>query len=298
MDKAVSIEPKLAALRLNRSTVYRHAGLLEKAMADIHQAIRLQPQSPKYQKNLALISLLLGKTAQAEQTYLSLTKRFPQYIYGHLDLAQYYMTKNDPSSASLAVEKAAEIEPNSTSVLCWKIRIALLLGKKEQAHNAMKRLEKLKVENQFAATFRAIFLEFDLGKKAAAVATYEHSLEKTLPPAVRMGYLLHLLSLKIRSGQNKGWQKLFERLPQLPPHNFSRSIGKYLLGQMTETQLDKMARSPRQRFHFTYYSGLKAELGDVKRARARYGECARSVHITEYEYIFAKNALKTLGGTQ
>jgi len=295
MDKAVSLSPRHATLRLNRASIYLRMGRLTEAEEDYKAAIALRPENAKYRLNLARLYLERGNVETALDQLVGLTKKFPEYIFPYLDLAQIYVMKNDLSSARAMIEKAAEIDPKDTNILCWKVRTALLSKDPKGARKALDRLVAQKNENQFGTIFGAIFMEFDRGRYDEAIATVKKALTKEMDNEVRISNLIHLVSLEIRRGNTTTWPALLINLPSTKYPIWSKTIADYLLGKISEVQFVEGARSPKHVFDSLYYRALKAESdGNRTKALRLYRKVVKDTHITEYEFVFARTAVTAL----
>jgi Flp pilus assembly protein TadD len=65
IERAITIQPRVAAYYSNLAEVYRSAGQLDKALASSRSALALEPDSPEAANNLGLTLLAQGDAAAA-----------------------------------------------------------------------------------------------------------------------------------------------------------------------------------------------------------------------------------------
>ena len=91
------------------------AGLkdLDGAVADIEQAIQLDPAQGRAYTNLGVLQLARGKQAEAEAALTKAVELDPNAVSGHLALANYYWAMNRRPEAEESLKRAVAIEPGT-----------------------------------------------------------------------------------------------------------------------------------------------------------------------------------------
>jgi tetratricopeptide (TPR) repeat protein len=69
MTKAITVYPPAAIFRHQRGSCYFHAGQYEKALADLDEAIRMEPSKPDHHENRGHTLNRLGRGEEAEREF-------------------------------------------------------------------------------------------------------------------------------------------------------------------------------------------------------------------------------------
>lgn len=117
--EAHSLLEELVHLHPDFAPGHNDLGVIRYRLGDIHgshkahqQAVKLQPTSLNFRKNLAdILYAALGRTDDAIQIYLDLHKSFPRDIETLIALGQICAANNRPADAKHFFRRALEIEP-------------------------------------------------------------------------------------------------------------------------------------------------------------------------------------------
>lgn len=112
LEELISFYPDFALGHNDLGVVRYRLGDIEGSLRAYERAVKLQPNNPNFQKNLADLSYAeLGKTDDAINIYLDLLKKHPRDIETLLALGQICTAIGHPVESKNFFRRALEIEP-------------------------------------------------------------------------------------------------------------------------------------------------------------------------------------------
>ncbi len=114
-ERALELNPNLALGRLSRSFVNVYSGRPTEGVADARMAIRLSPRDPlmfAFENFVAWGSYLARDYVTAAEWASRMTAKYPDYIFGHFDLAIACAQVGQTERASQALKEAQRITPD------------------------------------------------------------------------------------------------------------------------------------------------------------------------------------------
>ena len=116
LERTVAQSPNGAALHADLSTEYANRGSLDRAIAEAHAAVKLDPREASFRLNLG--NLLLNKEPQeAAQIFETLIKDRPDMSDAHYCLGLARRTLGQMDEAAAEFRKAIEFYPKNTDAL-------------------------------------------------------------------------------------------------------------------------------------------------------------------------------------
>lgn len=112
LKRAVELNPEASRLQA-LARLYSDLGRLEASLAVVAQLRQLEPENPNHLRTYGLLQARLNQTEAAEQTFLELCQRAPEWAVGYAGLAELHLrSSKDLDKAKLLAAKAVELEPN------------------------------------------------------------------------------------------------------------------------------------------------------------------------------------------
>jgi tetratricopeptide (TPR) repeat protein/TolB-like protein/predicted Ser/Thr protein kinase len=112
-DRAVTLDSKLPASHLCLGTLGNGTGQYEKAAAEFRRVIESEPTNTRAYGGLASAQYHLGKTADAEQTYLRAISIEPNYWGPYIWLGNLYWNTGQYPKAAGMFKKVIELAPEN-----------------------------------------------------------------------------------------------------------------------------------------------------------------------------------------
>jgi serine/threonine protein kinase/tetratricopeptide (TPR) repeat protein len=112
-EKAVSLDPKLAAAHECLGTLYSGRGQYESAVTEFESALKSEPTNDDAIRGLAKTYEQLGKLSDAEKTYQRAIDLRPQYWAGYNWLGAFYANHTRYADAAKMFSKVIALAPDS-----------------------------------------------------------------------------------------------------------------------------------------------------------------------------------------
>ena len=112
-EKAVSLDPKLAAAHECLGTLYSGRGQYESAVTEFESALKTEPTNDDAIRGLAKTYEQLGKLSDAEKTYQRAIDLRPQYWAGYNWLGAFYANHTRYADAAKMFSKVIALAPDS-----------------------------------------------------------------------------------------------------------------------------------------------------------------------------------------
>jgi serine/threonine-protein kinase len=112
-EKAVSLDPKLAAAHECLGTLYSGTGQYENAVTEFGNALKTEPTNDDAIRGLAKTYEQLGKLSDAEKTYQRAIDLRPQYWAGYNWLGAFYANHTRYADAAKMFSKVIALAPDS-----------------------------------------------------------------------------------------------------------------------------------------------------------------------------------------
>lgn len=120
LSKSIEQDADNAELYYQRATAYMNLKLLDRALADINDAIRFDDANPLYPFQKGRICYAMNKTIEAEQAYRSAITLKPDYTVAQMKLAElYYIVKKHRESIDL-LNSVTAAEPGKADAYFFK----------------------------------------------------------------------------------------------------------------------------------------------------------------------------------
>ena len=160
LEKAVSVDPKMALARSELGRVYLARGDVQSAKRWLEQAIALDPQLVPALGNLGVICAQERDTAKAESLFRQALEADPNYAQGNLNLGLILAQQQKYSEAESQLQKALELLPDDSRTLSAIGKVECRLGKNKQGLAYLERVTKLE-PNSAAAHLDLAIAEAD-----------------------------------------------------------------------------------------------------------------------------------------
>lgn len=142
----------LAALKIDSGdpAVYEGLGNVylaqekwDEARETFEYVARQWPQNDRAFASLALIEQHAGKLEQAKDHYLHALSINNEEVEYHLSLVDLYLRLNDKEKALSSLQKSQQLAPNNPKILDRLLQLAILLGNKSIAEEALEKIKKV-----------------------------------------------------------------------------------------------------------------------------------------------------------
>jgi hypothetical protein len=161
----------LAAACFQKGKMLQNAGRDDDALAYYQKALSADPFLPGALNNIGVLLMKRGNYRQSRVYLVRVTKRFPRYFSGFVNLGNNYAATGDFINAETAYRKALKLWPQSAVVLSSLGNLYLV---KKQYGDARRFLEKAKETG-----FKDANLEYDLARLYAQIG--DHAAALRLP---------------------------------------------------------------------------------------------------------------------
>ena len=139
LDRAVSIDPRLAEAHNDRGAVLAANGAFPQALDSFEQAVKLRPDYVEARNNLARALQALGRPAEAAAQFERVLKASPGSPPAHVQLAAALEAAGDVARAEQHYQTAIALRPD---FLDAHLRLAVLLQRMERLAEALATAER------------------------------------------------------------------------------------------------------------------------------------------------------------
>jgi eukaryotic-like serine/threonine-protein kinase len=186
-EKAIALKPDLAIAHSSLSIAYTLARRPEDALAAVRKAAELDPLSPLFQANTALVLHIMGRDDEAWQVAKAALELHPE---------DYFLTRvsiycvNTPEKGAEVIESAKKAAASSKSVGIGKGILGFAYAKAGNFERAKEILNEID-----ALGFREPGLGYHVALICVVVGEYERALDHLeRAEQAQMGLLMHLRS--------------------------------------------------------------------------------------------------------
>jgi eukaryotic-like serine/threonine-protein kinase len=174
-NRALALEPRLAAAHVTRGMIRIGTGKYEDAAAELERAIAAEPGNRDAYRELARAYAALGRPAEAEATYKQAIALDPSFWVSYNTLGNFYLEQGRFHDALAQYQKVTELVPDNH----WGYNnlggLYFYLGQTDMARAAFAR--SLAVEPNYGAYSNLGTIAFQAGKYDEAVEMYRKALE-------------------------------------------------------------------------------------------------------------------------
>ena len=183
LQKAKETDPNLSASYFNMATYFAGEGAYEKALNEYRSVLQRDPKNIKALLGMAALSDMKGRDDEALAFYKKARETKAPVAY--IALANYYIKKNDSSSALSVLNEAIKAIPRNTTALELKGRVYLHDRKYKDAITAFDDIESISSDLGFRLKVDAYVEMKDFRKAAAQARRYI-----TIKPDSAYGYMV------------------------------------------------------------------------------------------------------------
>jgi len=174
-EKAVELNEWLAPVHVTLGIVHRGTGEPEKALADLGQALRLDPGNAAALIEKARTLDKLGRPEEAEATYRQAIGLRPGFWSFHSALGAFLYGKGRYEEAAEEFRRVTQIAPDNPKGFSNLGGILLLLGRGDEARAALVRAMEIRPTDSGYSNLGT--LEFSLGNFEPAARAFERATE-------------------------------------------------------------------------------------------------------------------------
>ncbi|MBE7467245.1 MAG: tetratricopeptide repeat protein [Planctomycetes bacterium] len=177
IEKAIAINPNMAAYHANLAEGLRLQGRLGRAANSCQEALRLQPDFPDARNNFGLILHAQGHRDRAIEQYREAVRLRPKFGLAHNNLANALRESGDLEGALLHFKLAVEAQPEMAEARSNLGQILLEEGRAEEALEHCEKAVELK-PNLAAAHSNLGNVYRELGRLDEAKACYAQAIQR------------------------------------------------------------------------------------------------------------------------
>ncbi len=224
--QTLRLYPEAIAARLNLSVIYREAGRLDEALAQLREVIKLKEHTRAY-SGMATIYEKMGRRAEAYAAYRKAEQIDPKDPEPHFGLGILYAKDGNMKAALEAYNKTLAIDPTYVGV--YNNLAALYLEQKDYAKAEETYRKSVSIDPYFPdAHFNLGVIAEDLGKTEEAIAAFETTirLDKKSVDAY-----VHLAPLYLKLGKKEEAINAVKKANEIDPTD---EDAKFLLETFTK----------------------------------------------------------------
>lgn len=151
------LDPRVEPL-MHRALELLRADKGAEAEEILKQAMEIQPDEPSLHNNLARAYLVQGQTEKSEALTRETHERFPDYLFGRINLASMLIEKGEIEQAEKLVAGLMSRRrfhfAEFSAVAGVEISLALARGDQAAAENWLKAMEQIDPDNADLAAYR------------------------------------------------------------------------------------------------------------------------------------------------
>ncbi|MBI5621260.1 tetratricopeptide repeat protein [Candidatus Falkowbacteria bacterium] len=145
---AIALDPHDSEAYGGLGALYWEQGKLDEARETFEHVLKLNADNYDAYAHLGNIARKQGKLENARDYQLKSIELDSQAVGHYLDLADVYEEMEELNSAFDCLQKALGLEPNNPRNLDAMVRLSIMMGKKEEAQTALKKLKEVNPDNQ------------------------------------------------------------------------------------------------------------------------------------------------------
>ena len=215
--RALALDRRHALARYNLALALFHADRLEPALAELHEALAIQPR-PEIHYTLGIVYWHQGDLDRAAKTLAEAIAANPGYGDAHLALGTIFKARGDLKGAASALRRAIALAPDLPAPHIVLAQTLTLAGDEAGARRESLEADRLRTrsqQSQEASTWTAVGAQkLDAGDAAAAADCFRRAtqvFDGFAPAHYQLGRAL------ARLGQHDAARSAFARAQQLNP---------------------------------------------------------------------------------
>jgi len=173
---SIEMDPALATAHQRYSLYLIAMGRTEESMAEIQQALKLDPQSVSINFSEGWRLYMARKYDQAIQQLQSTIEMDPSFALPHIVLGQSYEEKGLYAQATAELQKAASLSRNSAPSIAALARVQAVSGHPAEARAGLEQLQK-QAHQQYVSPFYLAQVYAGLGDANQAASYLEQAVE-------------------------------------------------------------------------------------------------------------------------
>jgi len=186
-DKALRLQPDLAAAHVSSGSVLARTGSHEEAMSELRQGLELDPKSAPAYLQLASLQQTQSQWTDAEASYRKAIATGPSGWRNYLGLGVFLYGRGRFEEAAKALEKGRELSPDNVVVLRIVGAAYHALNRDDDAASAFQRALEIRPSAMLYNNLGT--LQFFHGHYQDAVQTFERALALDATSSIRWGNL-------------------------------------------------------------------------------------------------------------
>ena len=167
INRSLEKDPQNAMTLLQRASLYAtDAATQSRALSDVEEALRYNPNSVPALNLKSQLQMALGQTTNAARTLRTILDKAPGNNEARLQLARLYSNIGDLDSAESLIDEGLELEPDNLGWVQLGANIAAARGDNDSAIASYEKLMQTNPSPQLLAQLATLYLNND--KPAAA----------------------------------------------------------------------------------------------------------------------------------
>ncbi|MGH9405604.1 MAG: tetratricopeptide repeat protein [Terriglobia bacterium] len=145
LQEAARADPRLPFVHFYLGIAYRRQNDFARAKTEFLRDLTVDPGAAYTYDELGAVCSFLEQNREAAQYYREALRRDPRLASSYYGLGKIDLRENDFAAALAALDRAAQLDPESASVHYLKARVLLALGRRGEAQSefaAAARLQK------------------------------------------------------------------------------------------------------------------------------------------------------------
>lgn len=273
-SEALSLNPKLAAVRLASARTAQARGDWEKAIAEFNAAIAANPQDPENYRFAGRVYLDSGRPKDAEAAYRKAVELSPNSWTSHSSLGAFYSRQQRWDAALKEFQRAADLYPESPLAQSNLGAAYYKLDRLEDAARAFTTALQRKPNGLAYSNLGDI--RFSQGRYTEAAELFEHAVAE-------------------RPADAAAWCFLGEACARVP---VKAARSREALARSVDLLEKELKVNPRNAETWSRVALAKALLGDVRGARTALGTALKLAPEDASVIYRAARTEARLGGTR
>ncbi|MFA6534402.1 MAG: tetratricopeptide repeat protein [Patescibacteria group bacterium] len=145
---AIALDPQAVEAYHGLGELYWEQGKLAEAQETFEYIIKLNADNYDAHSHLGNIAAAKGDWAKARDYHQKSISLDSQAAVHYLDIARVYQEMGEPAKAYESLEKAVGLEPNNPRNLDALLNLSIMMNKKKEARDLLKKLREVNPENQ------------------------------------------------------------------------------------------------------------------------------------------------------
>jgi serine/threonine protein kinase/Tfp pilus assembly protein PilF len=297
-NRALQLKEDYPSALNNRGSLFTQMGNYKAALLDYEKAVSLQPKNVRYRNNAGTIAMYGGDLAGAEVAFRKAVELDPGFLPARLSLVRLKYLQKNFRDALVEVNLILDQDPNHLRALCWKVRLLLVEGRKDEAAQALALLRKVpQVENHETEIYEAMGWHFQQGDLEKASSVLGEVLSRELPVQVRKEYYLLYVPVRVMLGDRESWKKELGRLAAIGGDTWTDGLLRMLAGEVSRDELRLKAINKQRLVGYHMVAGVLAEMeGRIEDAQDNYRRAIDSIHIEQYDWLIAHEGVRRFEG--